>query len=375
MKTTPYIAIVGLAIAFAACSPNAPEQSALILTEEQVNETTADGKIYTINELIDTYMTEEGNFLSDTTLYPTRGKTTDNGYLYSIDLFPTDGPGIYVRGRVTTDDQGGNFYKSLVIQQIVNGKQQNLRLSVDLGSVSGMYPRGQEILIRCNGLALGRYANQPQLCVPSYDNNTNKTNYLSKIGWKPGRIPAPLCKSHIQRIGTPDASKLQYDTITIAEATANYSDYRAARKIDGRLIVIKDIWFTGQYVNNGSLATCETANPDSSTNANVFAPTTGNVGYPQSRVISDGTSNWTCVSTSEYADFAYFYLPYEGEKNAPVYGTYKGTVRGVLGFYYDNGSYSPENDSWSISICDLSDLDLKKADGTMWVPVEYGSNE
>ena len=57
--------------------------------------------------------------------------------------------------------------------------------------------------------------------------------------------------------------------------------------------------------------------------------------------------------------------------DAIVYGTYKGTVRGVLGFYMDNAAYAPGQDSWSITICDLSDLDLKKDDGTVWKPIEW----
>jgi len=55
---------------------------------------------------------------------------------------------------------------------------------------------------------------------------------------------------------------------------------------------------------------CSTGNPAKDGYANVFAPTTGNVGYPQSRVIFDeSNTDYICVSMSEYAKEANYYLP------------------------------------------------------------------
>ena len=384
MKSIKFLSIAAVAALFTACNYDVKPES-LYMNEDQVKEKIADGKLYTINEFLDAFMTEEGNYLSDTSMYRTRATNGDGIYLFSIDTLPTTGPGIYIRGRVSTDDFGGNFYKALVIQQIVDGKQQNLRLSIDMGSASGMYPRGQELLIRCNGLAIGRYSNQPQLCVPSYNNNTNAQHGEQKVGWAPGRIPAPICKQHFMLVGTPDESKLQYDEVTIAQCVANYSDIVGARKIDGRLVILKNVWFDGKYndQSNGP-SLCVHYNPETGvgnpevadSNADVFAPTTNNVGYPQSRCITDG-SQWTLVSTSEYAKYAHYYLPYEKVGDAIVYGTYKGSVRGILGYYMDNAGYAPDQAKWSITICDLSDLDLKAdgtgnvAEGTPWEPEEW----
>lgn len=379
MKASKYLFIAVLAAAFTACNYEVNTDS-LYLSEDGVKELTADGKIYHLEELLDSFMTEEGNYLSDTSLYRTRATKGDGVYLYSIDTLPSTGAGIYVRGRVSTDDYGGNFYKALVIQEIVDGKQQNLRLSIDLGSASGTYPRGQEILIRCNGLAIGRYANQPQLCVPSYNNNTNAQKADTKVGWAPGRIPAPICRKNFHLIGKPDETKLVYDKVTIAECIANYTDIRGARYIDGRLVQLDNVWFNGNCLDQQKNpipcvhynAETNVGNPEvADSNADVFAPTTNNVGYPQSRCITDATGQWTLVSTSEYAKYAHYYLPHEVVDDAIVYGTYKGTVRGVLGFYMDNAAYAPGQDSWSITICDLSDLDLKKDDGTVWKPIEW----
>lgn len=392
MKANKYLFIAVLAAVLTACNYDVQPEK-LYLSEDGVAEQIADGKLYTINELLDKFMTEEGNYLSDTSLYRTRATKGDGIYLYSIDTLPSTGEGIYIRGRVSTDDFGGNFYKALIIQQVVDGKQQNLRLSVDMGSASGMYPRGQELLIRCNGLAIGRYANQPQLCVPSYNNNTNAQHADQKVGWNPGRIPSPLCRKNFMLIGTPDEKKLQYDEVTIAECVANYTDIVGARKIDGRLVILKNVWFDGKYKpQNADPAYCVHYNPETGlgnpeiadSNADVFAPTTDNVGFPQSRCITDGT-NWTLVSTSEYAKYAHYYLPYEkvqyDGRDTIIYGTFKGNVRGILGYYMDNATYAPDQAKWAISICDLSDLSLK-ADGSLvdkggaakdtpWTPEEW----
>ena len=144
----------------AACTPPAVDESKLFLTNEQAEEVIAQGTLLTLQQFKDSFMSEKGNYLSDTTLYRTRATKDGKNYLFSIDTIPVSATPIYIRGRVTTDDYAGNFYKAMCIQQIVDGEQQALRLSIDAGSVGGLYQLGQEILIRVDGLAIGRYANQ-----------------------------------------------------------------------------------------------------------------------------------------------------------------------------------------------------------------------
>lgn len=324
-----------------------------------------------LNAFVDKFMTEFGDFS------PVRTRSTNETNIpglamFSIDTIPTDTVAIYIRGRVTTDDYGGNFYKALVIQQMVNGEQHALRISIDAGNASGLYAMGQELLIRVNGLAIGKYANQPQLCVPTFNNNLNAQNYAEKVGWAPGRIPAARFAEAVTLIGTPDKNKLYYEPLSLSslvdvQTGGNYGNSLVstvdARKWDGKLVKIDNIYFTGEYANsNGSRSMCDDTNPASTGggNSRVFAPTTNNVGYPQSRVISDGTL-YFMVSTSEYAKFAHMYLPA---------AEYKGSVVGILGYYYDNPRYAPLWKTWSISMRDLGDLDLSNG-SEKWVPVEY----
>jgi len=376
-----------LAFMMPACTPNAPSEDALFVTEERAIDMVAEegGKIYNLNDFCDKFMTEKGNFASANAPYRTRSvyfDGTDTLYFFAIDTIPTDGPGIYIRGRITTDDYGGNFYKTLVIQQIVNNDQQNLRISVDMGSASGLFHRGQEILIRCNGLAIGRYANQPQLCVPAYNNNIWASSANQKVGWAPGRIPAPRFREAYTLIGKPDPSKLVYDVMDLATLDANYlqnfKDIKGVRKADGRLVRVTGVHFNGKCDDQGEKDCVrytikpdgtEEGNPETETKAWVFGPTTGNVGYPQSRyVTNDDASAKVLVSCSEYAKYAYYYLPA---------AKYVGSVTGVLGYYIDqppSSNYPLSVAKWSVTPCDMGDIlpECQKLGAVpQWVPEEW----
>lgn len=402
MKTTKYLlyfVLCPFVLFVTSCEPRAlTENDVFITSDDQLTQELAKANpegydIYTLNDFLDAFMTEEGTYHNDTTPYRDRSyDATHNLYLYSVDTIRTGGRGIYIRGRVTTDDYAGNFYKSMVIQQVVNGEQQNLRLSVDLSSGGGMYQIGQEIIIRCNGLAVGRYANQPQLCVPSYNNNIFAMNASQKVGWCPGRIPGSVFRNATRMIGTPDISKLKYDELTLAELfaqvplkpTTDAEGMDKVRKADGRLVIIKDVHFTGQCDDNGTLRDCEVANPDSSTYANVFAPTTNNIGYPQSRVLQDNGSNRIMSSCSEYAKFAYFYLPGADEKGVADCANWIGSVTGILGWYLDKASDMASNKldgyEWSVTPrgipgIGIEDIKMEKEvqpeEYEKWTPVEY----
>lgn len=355
MKKILYIALVAL---FAACTPPAVEEDKLFLTEDEAQDLISQGTFLSLQEFKDTFMTERGNYFSDTTFYRSRAyvvKGGDTTFLFSIDTIAKREKPIYIRGRVTTDDQGGNFYKALCIQQIEEGKQQALRISIDAGSASGLYPRGQEILIRVDGLAIGRYSNQPQLCLPSYNNNVYAYYANEKIGWAPGRIPAAIFKEHTQCIGLPDVKELVYEELEV-KTFNDILDIKKAREMDGWLVRLKNMRYTGEYEKGNK---CEAGDPETNSNANVFAPTTNNLNYPQSRIIASSIGQTTNVSTSEYAKFAHFYLPGADQNGVANCGDYVGDVEGILGFYLDKPKTVTE-DMWAISICDLDDLKLYK---------------
>lgn len=392
-KITLYLVLGTLVLlGMNSCEPRALSEKDVFTADDaltqELNEENPQGyTIYTLHEFLDTYMTEKGNFWSDTSQYRERSTNGNGIYLYSVDTLPSTGKGIYIRGRVTTDDYAGNFYKSMVIQQVVNGEQQNLRISVDLGSSGGMYQIGQEILIRCNGLAVGRYANQPQLCVPSYNNNIYAMNASQKVGWAPGRIQGSVFRNVTKMIGLPDQSKLKYDTMTLAALytqipkipTNDLAGMAQTRYADGRLVVIKNVHFSGEFNDSGTLKPCDTQNPDSSTNANVFAPTTNNIGFPQGRVLKDPSNNIILCSSSEYCKFAYYYLPGADKNGVSNCQYWEGTLTGILGWYLDKASELGKLTGYEWSVTPrgvpgigISDINMyNELEGSEWTPVEF----
>ena len=423
MKTTKSILyfVLGTFVLFmTSCEPKKLKEEDVLLSNAQVEDIIKDGQLYNINEFLAKFMDPgKGNFASDSTHY--RKRANDSKYpdiwLFSIDTLPTNGPGIYIRGRVTTDDYAGNYYKSIVIQQTKDWKtgvpfdpdrQQTLRISLDMGSAGGLYQLGQEILIRCNGLAIGRYANQPQLAIPVYNDKTTASNADQKVGWEPGRIPNAVFREAVTLIGAPDPSALVYyepndlaDLYTVIEEAPEISNtgMQRVRIQDGMLIRLKNVWFSGQYSNYGDLLDCVAGDPDPGdgeqhSEINVFAPTTGNIGFPQSRVLTDNTGKMLLCSTSEYAKYAHYYLPgASADPTKAVVGCkdYKGTVTGILGFYLDNAGDFPGSSAdtdpkkpkmkgyklkWAITPrgipgYGISDIELKNAEGQPWIPVEY----
>ena len=374
LKNSKFIISVALVALCIACTPDPVESSKLFLTEDQAQALIEQGTLLNLEDLKDTssiYVSEKGNYFSDTSLYRTRATKDGKNYLFSIDTIAKREKPLYIRGRVTSDDQGGNFYKSICIQQIVDDEQQALRISVDAGSASGLYPLGQELLIRVDGLAIGRYANQPQLCLPSYNNNINANKAEEKIGWAPGRIPIAIFKEHAQCIGLPDTSKLVYDTLQIKQFTS-ILNLQSARKWDAKLVKIKNVRFTGKYFDTyGDPQFCNNSDPETDEYANVFAPTTKNMGYPQSRIIADSQDYKTAVSASEYAKFAHFYLPGANNEGVAHCSDYVGDIVGILGFYSDNARYDPAPDDWSITIRTLDDLQLFDDENNLWPRIEY----
>lgn len=315
-------------------------------------------KTHTIAQFLDEFMSESGDY------QPVRTRANNGGdeYLFSIDSIPQGGKDIVIQGRIISDDAEGNLYKVMVIQDS-EYPEQALRISVDAGSVGGIYQIGQLINIRCNGLCVGKYADQPQLCVASYNNNRLASNASQKVGWMPGRIPFPRFKKAVEMVGMPDQSKIKVQTMTIPEITAHTGRANGQQDFQARLVRIENIHFTNEYWDTyGAAQPCTNGNPESDSNCGVFAPTTENVGYPQGRLVSDVDGNKIAISTSEYADFARFLLP--GVE-------FTGTVTGILGFYRDNVRYTAAPDDWSITIRGISDIQLTNTSGAKWVPQEW----
>ncbi|MEI6754231.1 MAG: DUF5689 domain-containing protein [Paludibacter sp.] len=238
-------------------------------------------------------------FSSDIGDYPTRNA------LFTVDSIPRNKV-IVISGVVISNDDEGNIYKNLIIRDFISNKA--IKISVDAGNLSSIFPTGRSIVLSCSGLAIGKYAGMLQLGIPYYNTESGK------IGFEIGRIPYTLFMTRVQisKIATVPKSQL-VDTVTIAQILSGGAG------MFSKLVCIKNAYFTGKGANSGVPAILKT---DAEY---IFAPSTNGVGYPQSREIQDGTGS-IFVSTSEYSKFANLKLPSS---------TYVGNITALVGWYND----------------------------------------
>lgn len=274
--------------------------------------------------------------------------------LFTINTIESD-KDIYIKGRITTIDTASNIYKYFMMESL-DASKQSIKVSIDAGSLSGVFPLGQVVAVRCNGLVMGRYAEMPQIGVYGFrDDGDGVPN--GKTRFEPGRIPYSMVWDHFQCLGYPDASKVVPTPVTIAQLSTLDSTWY------GRLVVINGpVNFTGRSDSETLLSRRdtisiersikETGSTDRYQRNPIFAPSTYsadygyNIGFPQSREIKDGSGATVCISTSEYAHFWNRFIP---ESN--VTGE---SVVAILGWFHDkNNRYGGK---YQLTIRSLDDL-------------------
>ncbi len=272
------------------------------------------------NYKIDDLITE---FVKDTDIYTDLTRSGTNSGLFTADKIESDND-IVISGVVTSYDTEGNIYKYIIVQE-AGGR--SIKISIDAPGLSAIYPLGQRVWIKCNGLYIGNYAQSPQIGTLYY--NTTKATTKTTITFndstqkndtvvetiyrkEPGRMSYILASKAIHSYGMPDPTLIKVDTMTIAEIRA------AGASVINKLVCIKNAFFTG---NGADYNLPVSLTPEEL----IFAPSTNGVGYPQSREIQDGTGS-IFVSTSEYSKFATTKLPSSDNR---------GNITAIVGWYND----------------------------------------
>lgn len=202
------------------------------------------------------------DFASNTTIAALKTQ-----YSGGLDSISSD---IIIKGKVVANDESGNLYKKLVIQDETAG----IEILLNKTSLYNEYKLGQRIYVKCKGMYLGNYGGLIQL---GY-------TYQGKIG----QLPEIFIPQHLFRDSLP-GSVPEAVKLNLAGNNTQYLDM---------LVYIENATFV-----DGGKATWATA--DATTN----------------RTLNSGGKS-IVVRTSNYANFALETIP-----------TGTGTVYGILSAY------------------------------------------
>lgn len=189
------------------------------------------------------------------------------GYSGGLDSIGGD---TIIQGIVIANDESGNFYKTLVIQDGTAG----IEVKIDRTDMYNEFRVGQRVFIKCKGLYLGNYGSLTQI---GYI-------YDSEIG----RIPDVMVDDHIFKDSLPGSAPAPVVTTIPTLSVNNLS----------MLIKLENVHFVETGMS--------------------YSETTGTT----NRTIEDEDGNTLILRTSNYASFAAELLP-----------TGKGDLVGVLSIY------------------------------------------
>jgi hypothetical protein len=305
MKVTHSILVVGLAWLLQACYPNFTDMPLEQVQRERVPAT------YTIAQVKTDFLQKPNAF-------------------FSVDQI-SHNEDVIIEGIITSEDIAGNIYKAIVVQE-EGDNPQAIRISIDAGSLSGVYPVGQRVSVKLNGLWIGTFGQSAQIGSYFLSSTASRVNNDPAYNGEPGRIAKVITDQHIVPYGLPDPNAVVPKEMTIAEIKA------AGTELHNVLVLIKDATFTGKGSDFGKPATITAGEK-------IFAPSTNGVGFPQAREITDATGS-IFIATSEYARFANKKLP-----------TGTGDIIALVGWYNNKDiTIDPTKIYHQLTIRSLKDL-------------------
>lgn len=192
---------------------------------------------------------------------------------------------LVIAGVVTADDESGNFYKEMVIQDATAG----ISILLDLSNYNTNYPIGRRVFVKCKDLYIAKDADgNVEIGVPN----------AGEIG----RIPGGLVPQYLLpgQWGLP----LPIVTTTLANLNANVLDYTQ------KIVTIQGVEFVA-------------------TDMGIPWATTGSY----NRTIKDCGNQELVVYTSSYSNFA--------SKPTP---NGKGDITGIIKIYRGDGELIVRND-------------------------------
>ena len=143
-------------------------------------------------------------------------------------------------GVVVSSDEGGNFYKSMVIQDSLGNA---IELELDASGLYTEYAVGQKVYVNCKGL-----------CVDMYGKKISGTYYgYFRLGWiyqdAVGQISNNYIKNYIFKDGMPDKKNL--DTLKIDASNCFNIESACDLSTDpnvSRLVTLKNCRFAEEAI-------------------------------------------------------------------------------------------------------------------------------
>lgn len=197
---------------------------------------------------------------------------------------------LIVEGVVISDDENGNFYKSIIIQDTRENEIGGIQIKIEMSGLYNYFKPKDKVIIKCKGLMLGLYGGQVQLGGGKYkDGNEYKLSGISKH----------LISKHI----FIKEQNVEPKVHELADFT-NFQD-----KYLFTLVKFDNVQFINEDKNKNW---AEKVDPQKSFNFG-------------ERTLEDQNGNNLLVLTSNYSKFSFEKLP-----------VYSGSILGVLGKHKTN---------------------------------------
>lgn len=232
---------------------------------------------------------------------------------------------LQVRGRVTGNDIGGNFYKKITIQDepANSDDARALTISIDESGIWGYLPLGQEVVVDLKGLWIGGYGKTPMIGTP-YTSAKGATSV--------GRMSKHLWAKHFKIVG--NIKTVEPMVITKNDLSKLSEKENGVPKHAGKLIKLSNVTF----VNADGTSTFK-----SGTESNLSGYFIQCLNEFFVSGTDDKKQTVQIFTSGDYAKFSSMILPYDKATSKAI----PCDLVGVAGFY---------NDIWQISIIQTKDI-------------------
>ena len=215
---------------------------------------------------------------------------------YSAGTVKTIGDSSIISGIVVANDQSGNIFKEIFIQDSTGG----IQLKLNGTNLYASYPVGMQVFIKCNGLALSDYNNDMEL--GAIDNTNPNTPAVTGI---------PLSLFYQYIVAGNLNNTITPKIVTLSDLSAAAAKQPALDNLQNTLIQVASAEFA------------------SSAEGLVYSDTTINKASVN-RSLEDCSGGKTVLYTSGYASFAGAPIPSGNGTITAVYVPYKTTSELLL---------------------------------------------